>query len=658
MPRFWSPTLSRRDIRVDAVFDIEAEEWTKFVVGAVYRKFDVYKSFHWSHEEDMVDDLLSIEGTIWAHFGGGYDYKWLLDHMAKRGVSTSPLVAGSRVISFTVGKSQFCDSYALAPMKLADLTSGLGVEKQKLGLPCVCCEPCMMARKERCDCDNYCGGFCSITRNMQPALFARLEEYLEADCRSLFAALSNLREYAAKNDIDLGMTIGSSAWRNVRRLHSTKPVSLNEKEWRFCRVGYFGGRVQLTKRNPAVAHLLDAKNPNDPALQSLLDQYAIDGHELDVNSMYPWCLAANPVPVGEHRWIDGVEARDAFAKAEPGIYHAIVDVPDMYLPPLPYRYSNGTAVGYPTGSFEGTWAHPELIYAVEGGCNVYVDQAIVWDLAIVKFADWIGKLWELRDAAGKKTPVGTFLKLYMNSLTGKFGSGIERDRYEINPRKLKDCNCLCPSCRRSLNDPDCEHDVDCTCQAHRQLSDWVFASRYFRLDPCSHVEWAAYLTSYARVKLHKFFMLRNGGRDVFYCDTDSCFRTENITDPLIVGKQLGMFNYEGPVRRFIGIAPKVYSFTRESNLVAKAKGLSLDRFYSTKADGSPHPRAGKPREAPVPGHSYSKKGVRGFSSGAHFGKFFSMLEMNRRLFERCGDRVILENGIDTRASTANELDKL
>lgn len=644
--------MERRSIEIDAVWDIEAQNWDQFVVGGIRKKDGSYHEFRHRREDDFVAFLLEQEGTIWAHFGGGYDFKWFLDKAAKFNIGGMLTVAGSRIISIELPKLLLCDSYALAPMKLKDFTKGLGVSKEELDLPCTC--------------GDDCGGYCGIRRDMPLSHWRRVCQYLEADCESLWQALHTLRDFAAEHDLDLGRTIGSSAFRNVQRtlgLKSADPAKggLTEVKYRFGRKGYYGGRTQLYIRSYFQDDEPETQDTHVEGLEQWQgrDQWNIvpiaEAHASDVSSMYPWTLKTFAVPYGASSMLYGRDAKVAFEKPRPGIYRAIVNVPDMHIPPLPRRFNKGKSIAYPTGQFVGTWTAPELRWAMERGATVDITEGLLWQTELCLFREWIDKLWKLRSGLpaittangktieGKKTPMGIWLKLYMNSLTGKFGSNPERDAYLYNPRTLVFCECKCGRCRKLLRKCRCAREdimaPKCPCRPYRQVSDSVWTRPSWRIEDCAHIQIASYLTSYARVELNRA-QLSDGqdGRTVIYSDTDSIYGLLKLLRR--IGDELGEWKYEGVVRDFIGIAPKVYSYRDEKGeTIGKAKGVPLGKG-----------------ERPQIGRPYSKDGVLGFKAGLKANQLFKKRDdFTRTLSPRSGDRIIVPGSRYTRAPRADEL---
>ena len=315
-----SKSLQRADIQVDAVFDIETAHWDEFVVGAIRRADGSLDVFDWKHEEKLVNAILT-SGNIWAHNGGRFDTKWLADWMKRLGPAFELIPSGGSIAILKAPAQDFMpklrvfDSYALSKQPLAKLTAGLGVSKAGFPLPCLRLGDCAV---------EPCEGYCAISRKLYPQDLRRVVEYLRADVESLWQALEALRTFAGKNDLDLGPTIGSAAYKTVRRWTGLPNSDLSEGDARYIRKAYFGGRVQRFRCDivPVV-------------------------YEYDVNSMYP-AMLCQPVPVGERAYWWGRDAMARYGENAPGIYTALVEVPPMHIPPLPVRNKN--RVGYPDRS--------------------------------------------------------------------------------------------------------------------------------------------------------------------------------------------------------------------------------------------------------------------------------------------------------------------
>lgn len=601
-------STKRRDIQVDCILDLEAEEFDTFVMAGFY---DVackrYDDFWWhTNEEELARFLLfQFDGTCWAHFGGGYDYKWLLDWAKKLRAKVSIVVSGAGVVVIKTKHGIFADSFRLAPMSLARFSDGMGVAKQALKLPCL---------KTRL-CKRDCPGFCQIRRNAPAEVLEKVKEYNRYDCLSLTASLDALRKFAEEHDLDLGYTIGGSSWRELQRLYGIKSNALPKYEHRFIRASYFGGRVQAP----------------DHRRLTKVNQY-------DVNNMYGSRLAYFTVPAGEPRWFYGNLALQKMTDTEHCVCEATVGVPPMYFPPLPVRYktkSGAVGVGFPTGTFSGVWTGLELRNAMRHGALVSVHRALAWPSAANPFREPMEKWWKLRTNApgGKKSGLGEFMKFRQNSPTGKMGSKEIKQRYDLFIDDIRVCRCRTE-----------EEKEACQCFPHSMVSEGVYSREYESIDPCARIEFATTLTSRARIELD-CFAEEAGYENVVYCDTDG-LKTLTEVNSSRIGSGLGQWIDEGPAYDFQALAPKVYSYLpgvlcgntvilNELQPIIKSKGGQLD-------------------ERPEDGSKSIKYGIRGIHSGAVTGQFFKRVTITRTFNRRYGDRVPLSDG-RTRPMDASEM---
>jgi hypothetical protein len=574
----------RKGIEISGTLDIETEDWTKFVVGGLWsdREFVAVQN----DPDAFFDELRSREGTYYAHNLGGYDGKWFLDCCLTKGLSPRVRSNGARVVELKLGKLVLKDSYALFKHSLETFTKGMHVAKQSLGLTCSCGESC--------------GGYCAIRRHMAPARRRRLTEYLQADCESLFEALRHLERWASGNDLDLRTTCGASAWVDAKRKLGLTGNALSTADWEFARQGYYGGRCQVFRTE------------------------ARAGWETDVSSMYPWALTRE-LPVGKASRLAGAAAARAYRKGEPGLYHVRVHQ-EGWIPVLPVRGISRNS--YPEGEVEGVYPLPELVHAESCGAEVLaVTEALVWEETEPVMRPWVSAGFKLRREApgGKSGPVGKFMKDVLNSFSGKMGSRAEKTRWHINPSRIKvhdpdkSLPFPCPTLGRDCGRECWQH---CTgkCGVMTQVFPGIHTSHAYFIDDCARVEWAAYLTAYARVKLHKQLIGR-GQEDAVYCDTDSVFSVEKRQG--LKDGVLGAWEDKGAFRDFKALAPKFYSYKREGKPVRRSKGVP-----------------GKVLPADFErGFQVEWKRMRGFAEGARQGQFFARDLVKRCISPGTGDRV-------------------
>jgi DNA polymerase type B, organellar and viral len=570
----------RRDIDVGAVYDIETEGWSKFLVGGHYDG-KTYQERDWRKEEELRSIILGGPSPTWAHNGGIFDHKWLLDGARNSSAQIGIRCAGSRLVEVRWGDQRLLDSKAIAKLSLDKFTDGLGVEKMEQPLQCD------MPKRH----GPWCRGYCNFRRGMRRADFQRVREYLRADCESLWLALGRLREWAEVNDLDLAPTIGAAAWANARRLLDLEPAQLPLAGHLYCREAYFGGRVQVFR--PRLAK----------------------GFAYDVSAMYPAALHALALPVGMAQWATGSKARSLWGDGRAGIFTARVSVPDMWIPPLPVRTAE--RIAYPVGSFVGRWTALELRYAESVGVKVEdVTEAMVWPEERNIFRPWIQKLWKLRASAkdGKSGPFGTFLKFYMNSLTGKLGTDPRTEEVYFNPKKV-----TLPM--RQLGQGF---------YSKRASGHVLRSGRWLAGQGCCHVAWAAYLTSWGRVEWHKEAVSKNGGADVAYCDTD-CLRT-GMRRTRRVGKGLGQWLFEGRFTDFEANAPKFYRMKLDGEEQIKSKGVSAifpEEWDSLFETGE---------------HVFNRTAIAGFKTALRGGSLFQTASLARHVKKGYGDRILGADG--------------
>lgn len=523
--------MSRKDLQVDAVFDIETEDWDKFVMGGLLHAGGTYQAFDHRNESDFVDAILKVRGIVWGHNAGRYDSLWLLEHLIERDIACGIVAAGSRIVGLQIGDKKdgltIRDSFAVCPLSL-EIASQIGaVRKSSISLDCTC--------------GAACGGYCRIRRRMTRSERGTVSGYLEQDCRATLSFLRALSEFAQANDLDIGATIGSSSYGTAARWQEIKPAKWKPAIYDFCRRGYYGGRVQVFR----------------PIAQ--------EGFRYDINSAYPAALASLSLPVGRPRVVPhGARYLDS----HPGFFEAEIEVGrDTFIPPLPVRGEDRLA--YPVGRFTGHWTGIELRGALHsGGARIVrVGTSIIFGKRQAILAPFCKRIWALRDSAGPKTALGQWLKWYANSLTGKLAMRPETETIRVIPK-----GDIMPACKGTGS---CT-PKRCSGACWRELGKTgrVFSRKTYQIPFCGHVHWAAYLTAWTRVKLAE--QLRWGNAyDAVYCDTDSVFSLGRRCRD--IGDSLGQWKDEGTFHDFRAIAPKTYAFTGEKDgtdiFRAKAKGI-------------------------------------------------------------------------------------
>lgn len=301
---------------------------------------------------------------------------------------------------------------------------------------------------------------------------------------------------------------------------------------------------------------------------------------------------------------------------------ARVVVPDVWIPPLPVKAGGRST--FPVGTFHGTWPAIELRYAESVGVRVLeVTEGLFWPETKNLFREWVRKLWDLRFNAegGKSGPFGTFLKFYMNSLTGKLGMRPGSDSYILNADLSKKTG---PAYEQISDDPDiCKIEGP---KVRRKDGKWLAGQA------CSHVEWAAYLTAAGRIEWHR--QATRGGLDLVAGDTDSVFTLTPRGED--VGSGLGQWQDKGRWRDGDWIAPKFYKYTPDPTLDGpkfRSKGVRAARpseWWDLWNRGR---------------HEFEWNSNLGFRMAAKAGTLFEETTIRREITRNTGDRVLHDDGL-------------
>lgn len=591
-------------IQIDGVLDLETENWDRFVLGgALYTDGEYFES---RDPETFAREILTRGGVLWTWNGGRYDTLWLLEIARAMGIRADLALSGQRVTraKFETGL-EVRDACALMPfLSLARAAEIVDGEKGEPGLPCRC--------------GRACGGYCAIRVNMSAARYRLVGEYLRQDCALTLAIIERVRELAAEWGLDLRGTVGGTAWATL-----VKEVGAPIAEWpdvslyKLAKLADFGGRCEVFQ----------------PRAQR--------GHRYDMRSAYPGALLRTPVPVGDPLRLDRRRAGLAYRRGTAGIYTAVVDVPEMEIPPLPWRSPAGR-VCFPVGRFAGVWTWLELQAAEELGATIReIRHGLAWTETEAVAAPLVERIFALRKQVGEKSALGVWLKTIPNSLTGKFSQAPEGERVMLWPDDAK--------IRACPGTGACERKCSKRCKAWTPLDrkGSLWSAPMWRIPECGHVHWGATLRAATRIELGAELRAGVGGdgRDALYCDTDSCYAIGKRTRR--VGPNLGEWGYEGPMIAWRAAAPKVYRYgDRLAIPQLKTKGL--------------------PEPSPIDWDAFARgvsvsneRGVKGFKAAAKAGgSLFA-----RRKVERAshndgvwfGSRKLDRKTGRTRATTTREL---
>ncbi len=638
---FGQPSDDDKDtwrFRCDRFFDIETESWDKYVIGGVIDN-DGYQEFR--DEQSLFENLLASGGVVWSWNGGRFDILWWAEIARNLGIKCDISTAGPRVTRLKCGDLELRDSVALIPMSLAKGAGIAGITVSKnTGLDCIC--------------GDTCGGYCAIKRGMSDSDYCAVAKYLRVDCEAGWQIMHAIIAESERCNYRLRGTVGASSYATAKHLCSLDDASWpSVSTYLLARDGYYGGRTEDYR--PVAAWDNDF-NPTDesgePIWKGERPPEGESGFGYDINSAYPAALVETELPIGVLQQLSGDKARDAYEWKREGIYRARVAVPhDMYIPPLPYRLSGGR-VTYPVGTFDGAWTRIELEYAESLGVEVDIRYSLSWMDSSAVLAPLMEHVWSCRDRAANEgnESLRAWHKWVANSCTGKLAESPEKERVIIHPEEVKHCpggECSV-GCRGGCRGKNrcCNRRCSKRCGAFRMLDKdgTIWAAPFFRISNCAHVHWAAYLTAATRIKLHKQLLGDDDGESAIYCDTDSVYCT--VARNRDIGDGLGLWKFEGRIRNWICLAPKVYRYDGISKAVLRAKGLPeiTEEDFRAFATG---------------GEVVRTKGVKGLKSAARSGSLFQRKRLARSNLSEgkwFGGRLLGKEG-KTFPTTVQELER-
>ena len=364
-----------------------------------------------------------------------------------------------------------------------------------------------------------------------PAQQETVRKYVERDAEIVFRAVSMMQELALDLGGQLRPTISGVAMDIYRRHYHKWPWKvLGPKTNKFVRSGYYGGRVE----NFAVGQ--------------------VEGVNMyDVTSLYPSAQRSTSFPHPNKIKLELFPKLTGPWLEWEGIASVTIEVPESFMPPLPYRHTK--RLFFPYGKLKGEWAICEIRRAQRAGAKL---QAVHWvlgsDVTFNPFVDFIDGIFSLREFyLAEDKGAANLLKLILNSLYGRWGVNPESGLYSLTNMELIE-------------------DFD-KLKGHttQEINGVLFS--YGPIEGIRHPDYmnvflAAQISAQGREIL--FDELERQGEQAVYCDTDSIITYGEIeTGPSLGDWRLQM---EGGSADLIG--PKEYALHNQySGSVYKAKGI-------------------------------------------------------------------------------------
>ena len=369
-----------------------------------------------------------------------------------------------------------------------------------------------------------------------------IEMYCKRDVEILKQGFLTWLSFIKKEDLGRwGFTYASQAFNAFRhRFMSDKILPLGDSEEdKFCRQGYFGGRVECFW---------------------IGKQKQGDFYMVDVNSMYPYVMRDNPFPsVLQGQASDVPLDRLRSLLSEYCLVGAAIIETDE--PVYPIRDKDKMI--FPVGRFTTVLGTEGIRYALNHSHLISVSHLYIFHRARL-FTKWVEGMYNKKQEAKQRKDVVAekIYKLLLNSLYGKFGQMSPTVVYdEYTPDNDF-------SSQRVFYDDQPGQGMEYK-MFHRHVQ-----TKGRHASKRSNVAIALHVTEDARFVLWGYIQTA-GIENVFYCDTDSLIISEPGYRRLFTHIQpleLGKLSLERKGDRLTINAPKDYSL----GAYKKQKGIRKD----------------------------------------------------------------------------------
>jgi hypothetical protein len=376
------------------------------------------------------------------------------------GLDNCAIFNGSRFICATNGNCIFADSLNIYQSSVEEIGKMLGIFKQDLQL-----------------------------NRWHKEITEKAINYCFNDCRIIWEALISIFSDAG----DIKITQASLSLTYFRRYFQQYDIYHNENT-SFFWDSYYGGRTEIFQMGKTHSFVID------------------------VNSMYPYamkfCNFPNPQFLRVDKNVSVNKFLNQILKLYEGCCYCTIRHKDLPYGYLPTR-KDGKLI-FPIGVFSGCWNFNELLNALKHNAIeiLNIERIVYAEKMHSPFVDYVDTLYLKR--IGSKNELEKFrIKIFMNSLYGKFGQRIEEETIYIDNvqnsidliRDYQRKNSLIKVIPFNEDRNDCFLVVS---------SDKNISLNY------SIPSFSSYITSFARIMLiNKLYEVRD--LNPVYCDTDSIF---------------------------------------------------------------------------------------------------------------------------------------
>jgi len=512
-----------------------------------------------------IDDICTRKYKnykIYLHNFSKFDGYFLVKYLAKIGIC-DPIIHKGKIISvkFTYNDYNitFKDSYLLLPSSLRKLGKSFNIESLKGIFPYALTDINYKGEVPEFkyfnsvsmeDYNKYRNSFIGKTWNFKIEAI----KYCELDCKSLFQILTKFnilifnRFKLSINNYptlpSLSFAIFRSQYLNKDSIHMLSGDIEND-----IRQGYTGGACDMYIPKPINNNKIYA---------------------YDVNSLYPFVMAENKLPIGNPTYFSGDITK--IDKNAFGFFYCNIITPNNLKHPIIQTHIK-TSEGVRTVAPLGTWSDmvfsEEMYNAMKLGYKFEVLWGYTFESDYV-FKFYIDELYEIRLKYPKNDPMNYVAKILMNSLYGRFGM---KDNFVISQIMNKeDYNKFEELDKNNSIIDVIDLDDNLLVQTKNKKLELDTL-----LDNSSEIHniniaIAAAITGYARIHMSQF--KNNKDFNLYYSDTDSAYIDAPLNESFISNK-IGFMKLEYVCKDAVFLAPKVYSLIIDSGeVIMKIKGLS------------------------------------------------------------------------------------
>lgn len=526
------PLTSRAEWPKICVFDLEAAKWVN--ISLVCHIDEYGNRVNFSNIPDYLDWLFSdaFKGdVVFAHAGGRYDNRFLLEHVVRKGWDFRFHLTGGTIVILTINNGKrvikFGDSYRLMPDALEKIGQTVGLHK------------------------------IDLNPNMIEELpFEDVLAYCYRDCEVVLKGLQSMRDTLCAQGGDFAFTLASIAARYLRRIPIDyyKFAKRKNGKWvarddfikwdTLCYQAYYGGRCDIFWRGliKGVIYWYDIVSSYPASMRLLLPVYSLGWKQPPKNKTYE-------------------SLKKYFSHT--GISDCTVFVPHTeYITCLPVKSEDGRLI-FPTGLVSGLWTNIELMRALELGyqfIDVRGQQRFEGAHLLKSFVD---KFYQLRQKAKDVSDeFGSYaFKILLNSSYGKTVETVDRVSYLTGGEIV-----------RATEEGAKIEMTPCA---------GVFMAKSEEIGAYRHSAMGAYITAYSRLRLFNMaHELHSMGAEIYYMDTDSLMTNFQITT---TGKGLGDWELVDVLSEIEILLPKVYRAVSATGKkkVYKCKGCPIVRKWES-----------------------------------------------------------------------------